>query len=614
MPHLLRSVADHLAGSTPLQRVAGALAGPLEKGLVHTYTRHMHGVAQVVPEHMRADPAAIIGMLAKRHHHQLSFDLFGGGGGGAPPAVQPHGAGNGGTVQRDSMYRVQDQEPAVGSIAQATFKPEPAPPATQTHRPRVPQGLHLPAEKAEARKVLEGAHRDLVTARQLEEDAKLEPGRREALLARATTLRARLADAAGPDYERAVEGKLVANYAPEIGGVVADWAHKVGVPVERDAHGRPSGNFGLLHAEALDAAYQAVHRYRTHNRTGLLKLVKGQVEQRLFRHWKRAVGKGAFNMGQNEAEDASKVARYTSAHASAYGEQPTDEQVAEALGMTPKRVADIKRQAIAALGDSLNQTSEDGSELGERVGSSRQDPARRAEADELSDAVHTALAELDPLKRATVRVAHGMGLDADTAAHLAAHTQLDDLAAALQDHAHLAEPDARATAAVGAVQWRAPGDAALRVRAALHLLDHGADPVQALQAPEQREDGDKHDISVSEVYRRVGLKPANSGSVLRSAEQALARHPALVGFRDALHKSLFAPIGTPWGSLLAAIAPAALLASLPAPLAALAPSLLEDDRHGWALVREDRAAEAAILAAAAQGGGDETVHGDGAGR
>lgn len=616
MPHPLRSTPDH---PTALARVAGVLTGtsPLDavashltKGLVHGYTRHVHGVAQVVPEHLRHDPAALVGLLAKRYHHQLAFD-FGGGGG----AAVSHGDGNGGTVARVAAFLsgTTDQEVAAGAIEQASAHPVPPAPAPVVHLPGVPKGAHPGMDRVEARKTLEEAHRNLAVARQLEEDAKLEPSRRDALTARANTLRAELQTHAGPDYERAIEGKLVANYAPEIGKIVADWASKVRVPVERDAKGRPIGNFGLLHAEALDAAYQAVHRYRTHNRTSLFRLVKGQVEQRLFRNWQRAIGKGAYSVSQQDQEHMSKLSRLVGAHIAATGQHPTDEALAEALGVSPQRVGEIKQLAAVSLGESMNQTNEEGVEMGERLAWHGKDPGAQVEADELSDAVHLALADLDPLKRATVRVAHGMGLDEHTAQQLAAHTQLHDLAAALHDHAHIEEADAHARAAVAAVKWRAPIDVERQVAAAKHLAAHGFDPVEALLAPEQRADGDKYELSVSEVHRRVGLKAANSGSVLRSAEQALARHAALVGFRDAMHKSLLLPVSSPWGSLLAAIAPMALLASLPAPLAALAPPLLEDDHHGWAQVRHDRAAEAAILAAAAQGGDHEAVYGDGTG-
>lgn len=613
MPHSLRSNSDH---PTALDRVAGALTGtsPLDtvashltKGLVHGYTRHVHGVAQVVPDHIRHNPAALVGLLAKRYHHQLSLDFSGGGGG----AVS-HGDGNGGTVQR-APQAGGDQEVAAGSIEQASHHPGVPTPTPVVHLPGAPKGTHPRMDRSEARKTLEDAHRKLAVARQLEEDAKLEPSRRDALLARANTLRAELQTDAGPDYERAIEGKLVANYAPELGKIVADWASKVRVPVERDAKGRPTGSFGLLHAEALDAAYQAVHRYRTHNRTSLFRLVKGQVEQRLFRHWQRAIGKGAYNVSQQDQEHMSKLSRLIGAHIAATGQHPTDEALAEALGVSPQRVGEIKQLAAVSLGESMNQTNEDGVEMGDRLAWHGKDPGSQVEADEVADAVHLALADLDPLKRATVRVAHGMGLDEHTAQQLAEHMQLHDLAEAMADHAHVEDPDARAHAAVAAVKWRAPVDAPLRAAAAKHLAAHGLDPVEALMAPEQRADGDKHELSVSEVHRRVGLKAANSGSVLRSAEQALARHAALVGFRDALHKSLLMPFPSPWGSLLAAIAPTALLASLPAPLAALASPLLEDDQHGWAQVRHDRTAEAAILAAAAQGGDHEAVYGDGAG-
>jgi hypothetical protein len=481
----------------------------LIKSFVQSYQATRHGHAVTVGGYQGANAKAIEHMLAKRLHQA-------------------------------------DQAPEL-----VTTSPLPAgePPPLVTHAAKEgPASRDKHGDRTRRRGLLEDAHGHLELARKHEGQAAAGHGNPAEHRYQAETLRQGLAGAMGADYERVLEGKLLKVYEPEVVQRVADWARKIGLKVERDTAGHPSGNFGQLVAEGMGQAYTVMHRHDASHKTPLLKKVLGAVEQHLLRHWRDALGTDAGGSSQRERDLIVKMAKYQHEFYGTHGDMPGDMRLARHLGVELERVGELKQRQAEMYASHLTAMADgdDGAagEIDVDVVDRKVGPADMLERNETEIAVHGAIASLDsPLKQAVTMLKYEMELTPPVVAGLVETEHLQELAqanreAAARLGAGALEDIARAAGRqVAGARQLDPAEAARMVAVAHNLLKYGNNPLNLLLEPDTSVEG-VYALQYSELVVRLGYPKTAAGSILRTAMIQLAKQPAIAALGEAMAKSL----------------------------------------------------------------------------
>lgn len=413
---------------------------------------------------------------------------------------------------------------------------------------------HARQEGVDKTAALEGHHAMIARRRQLAKRLEA-PAKDPALHAHAVEAHSAISESYPPEDDHKVENALIMQHRKLIEGEARSWAHKVGLA---------GVDVQDLQQGAYMAGLKALQRRTGDNRQSVPQLLRSAVSQALFRNWRAIVSAAPFHVTGGENESLSKLVKAQSKIWNETGREATDPELAAELGVTPRRVNELKRLYKDIYSRHLEERTTDQywgettPELHAAIADPNADHADRiAEAEsqaQIKAKVHAALEEMqqrhgDPLAR--VMMVHDRKLDDQGASleALIAHQKMPEIARTLRRAAAnlgiapmFATEEQQAQLASHTLELMhepsAPGTQ--RHTLALNIYKFGGDHRRMLTTPKMTPGGNMREgVAPADLAVRLGFKATKAKELTDKAERFMRGHAGLRALRDdSMAKSL----------------------------------------------------------------------------